>query len=123
MAVDKKALFLLRCALAFSFAYAAVQSFREPQNWIGWFPPFMLALSPFTPDTTLALFSVVELALAALLLSGKWGVPVAIVSGAMLLGIAMFNLGAIDIVFRDIALALAAFALAVLERRGNIASS
>lgn len=120
---NKLAPLLLRSAIAFSFAYAAIASLLSPENWVGWFPPFTFALSPFTSNTTLAVFSIFELALAAVLLSGKWGMYAATVSGLMLLGITVFNLGAMDIVFRDISLALAAFALAMLYSSHESSSS
>lgn len=64
----------------------------------------------------LTLFSVYEIILALWLLIGKQLFYAGLLSAATLIGIAAFNLGAIDIVFRDISLALSALALAVLTR-------
>ena len=33
--------FLLRVGIAFSFLYAAAQSFLNPSNWVGFFPVWM----------------------------------------------------------------------------------
>ena len=46
-----------------------------------------------------------------------------LISAATLLGIIVFNLGALDIVFRDIGLFFAALALAFLSRRTQLQMS
>ncbi|MBI3074975.1 MAG: hypothetical protein HYY92_02040 [Parcubacteria group bacterium] len=106
--------FLLRAGLAFSFAYAAVGAFLNSSAWIGFFPPFLLALFPET--LLLVGFGAGELALAVWLLSGVRTRPAALIATVALAGIALFNLSQMDIVFRDFALALAALALAELSK-------
>ncbi len=102
--------FLLRAGLAFSFFYAAIGGFTAPENWIGWLPEFVRS------EAMLAVFGAGELLLGFWLLSGLWGFWAGIVSGLALLGIVIFNTNAIIVVFRDLGLALAAFALAALSR-------
>src|SRR3989344_4625679 len=99
--------------LALMFMYAALSSFRSPNNWIGFFPSFVLDLIPST--ILLTSFSVIELIVAVWLISGKYTLYAALVSAAMLLGIVIFNLGVLDVVFRDVGLGFAAIALAVLH--------
>ena len=101
---------LLRVGLAFAFFYAAISGFLEPEQWIGWLPEFV------RNETTLIVFGVVELVMGFWLLSGLKTFWAAGISGFMLLGIVVFNLGAMLIVFRDVSLALAAFALAAISK-------
>jgi len=105
--------FLLRIALSFSFIYAGISGFMHPENWVGWLPAFVRNLSPFNEVLTLHVFSVLQIIIALWLLSGWLIFFVAIISGLLLIGIIIFNLGAMDIVFRDISLAVVAFALVI----------
>lgn len=106
-------LWLLRIALATMFLYAAISSFLQPSEWLGYLPSFVQAI--FDGELVLKLFSVVEIALAAWLLSGVYTRYAALVAGVMLLGITVSNFSLLAISFRDIGLALAAFALALLS--------
>ena len=116
MALPKEKLIslLLRLGLAFVFLYAAVASFLDSNSWIGFFPPFLQNLFPQT--LLLAGFSIFEIVLGLWLLSGWKIFYAAIVAVLALLGIIVFNLGAFDIVFRDVAILTSAAALAVLYR-------
>lgn len=111
----------LRLGLAFTLLYAAWSAFQNPLNWIGFLPSGIISLLPFqaTLQEILMAFSIVELGLAALLLWGKQLVPVSLVVAALLLGMVWFNLGALDILFRDIGLFFSSLALALLARRGK----
>jgi uncharacterized membrane protein YphA (DoxX/SURF4 family) len=101
---------LLRLGLATMFLYAAISSFVNPEDWVGYFPSFMKDIVP--ADTLLKLFSVYELALAGLLLTGVYVRYVALLCAATLIGIVVFNFSLFAISFRDIGLAFAALALA-----------
>ncbi len=108
------AMFLLRVALAIPFLYAAIASFLQPEAWVGFFPPWLL----FIPGSVLlTIFSLYELALAFWLLSGKQAYYAALLAALSLAGIIVFNLGALDIVFRDLGLLFAALALLFLSKR------
>ncbi len=111
MSQKQLASFLLRCAIASVFVYAAVASFLTPDNWIGFFPIFLRHL--FLQNILLGGFSVYELVLALWLLSGKYTFFAAIFSALTLSGVVIFNLDQLDIVFRDFAIILAAASLAV----------
>lgn len=108
----KLATYSLRFALAFVFFYAAYSSFVRPLDWIGYFPHFIRG---FIPDQLLLqMFSLGEILLALWIISG-WRVYLAsLLSAAALLGITVANLAVLDVTFRDVGLAAAAVALALL---------
>ena len=107
---------LLRVGLAFTLFYAALGSFLEPVNWIGFFPGFLFRLG-ISEGLVLGVFSLYEVALGLWLLWGKKVVYSALLSALTFLGIVVFNLGAMDIVFRDLGLFFAALSLAKLEKK------
>lgn len=105
-------LWLLRVGLAAMFLYAALSSFLQPTEWLGYLPGFVSSM--FDAELVLKLFSVVEIALAAWLLSGVYTRYAALLAAAMLIGITVSNFSLLAISFRDIGLAFAALALALL---------
>jgi hypothetical protein len=112
---------LLRVGIAFSFLYAAIQSFRDPVSWIGFFPVW---LQDFTGmfmeiETLLAMFSVVEIIVAIWILSGWRGLYSGFLGASMVAGIVVTNFAALDILFRDIPIVFSCLAYAFLSRRGN----
>ena len=109
---------LLRIGLAGTLAYAAISSFITPTSWIGYFPLFLVEFSSqFMPqEVLLGLFSLMELFLAAWLLSGFKSQYAGFCAAAVFGGILFFNLGALDLVFRDFGLFFAALALASLSK-------
>lgn len=106
-------LWLLRIGLATMFLYAAISSFLQPTEWLGYLPGFVSSI--FDAELVLKLFSVVEIALAAWLLSGVYTRYAALLAAVMLIGVTVSNFSLFAISFRDIGLALAAFALALLS--------
>jgi hypothetical protein len=106
---------LLRVGLAFTFLYAAFGSFAEPVNWIGFFPRFVFGFG-LPDELVLGAFSLYEIGLGLWLLWGKKAAWAALASGATLGGIVVFNIGAMDIVFRDVGLLFAALALAKISK-------
>lgn len=105
---------LLRLAIAFSFLYPPVAAFITPDSWIGYFPPFMQGI---LPDTILLHgFGLIEIIIGLWILSGKNIFIPSLIASVMLIAITAFNLGAFDVVFRDISLALAALALALMNK-------
>ncbi|HEX8762974.1 MAG TPA: DoxX family membrane protein [Candidatus Saccharimonadales bacterium] len=101
---------LLRLGLATVFIYAAVASFIDPNEWIGYLPS--LLTDHVDAKTILPFFSVFELTLAAWLLSGVYVRFAGLLAAAALIGIVVFNFSLFAISFRDIGLAFAALALA-----------
>jgi len=115
MSRNNTARLILRIGLAFAFAYAAIAGFLNPAAWIGFAPVW---LQQIVSDSVLTIgIGVVEIAIAALLLFLKRPFYPAIAAAVMLAGIVVFNLGALDIVFRDISLFAAAIALAILSKK------
>jgi len=112
---------LLRVGIAFSFLYAAVQSFRDPTSWIGFLPIWLEdAVAPFMGlEMVLMVFSVVEIIVAVWILSGWRGTLSGLVAAGMIGGIVGTNLGALDILFRDIPIFFAALAYALFSSRRN----
>ena len=114
--VDKDALvsFILRAGLAVVFFYAAVAAFLDPTSWIGFIPPWLRKIIP--TGTFLVMHSIYQLILGFWLLSNKKTFYAAVLSAFTILAIISFNIGALDIVFRDITILLSAVALAVLAK-------
>lgn len=108
-----RAQLLLRLGLATVFLYAAVSSFLSPNDWVGYLPQFVRTLLPATG--VLAVFSVVEIILAAWLLSGAYARLAGLVAAAMLAGIIVSNVKLLPISFRDIGLLFAALALVLMK--------
>ncbi len=107
--------FFLRVGLAVVFLYAAIASFLEPDNWVGFLPHFLKALFP--ARLLLGGFSVYEIILSFWLLSDKKIFPAAVLAALTLFFIIVPNLtpSLFDIVFRDVAILSSAIALAILE--------
>jgi hypothetical protein len=108
---------LLRAGLAFAFFYASISSFLTPNDWIGYFPLFLRNIVP--SQILLTMFSVIELLVAAWLLSGWRVAYAALLAAAMLGGIVVFNPTLLPITFRDISLVFAALGLYALETARN----
>ena len=109
--------FILRVALAVPFLFAAIDTTLQPEAWIGFMPLFLQNLFP--KALLLGGFSLYEAALSVWLLSGWKTKEAAALAAATLLAITMTNITALEIVFRDIGLLLAAVALGVLHHEKN----
>ncbi|MDO8407997.1 MAG: hypothetical protein Q7S95_02045 [bacterium] len=106
---------LLRLGLAFALLYPPYAALSDPVSWAAYFPHFVQVLS-VDKLVLLNAFGVVEVAIALWILSG-WRVrtPAALAT-LMLLGIVAFNLSQLDVLFRDLSLALVALALVLWPR-------
>lgn len=105
--------FFLRIGLAAVFLYAAISSFLNPLAWVGFFPLWLRDLIP--PKILIFSFSTYEILLSLWLFSSWKSFYVAIVSSLTLFAIIIGNLGALDIIFRDIAILFMAISLAILH--------
>lgn len=106
--------FLLRLAVAIAFIYPAVNALLDPYAWIGYFPVFM---KDIIPDMTLLyLFGALQAGIGLWILSGRKIFVPSLTAAALLLAIVVFNLGDLQILFRDVSIALAALALAIAHR-------
>ncbi|HSX28227.1 MAG TPA: DoxX family membrane protein [Candidatus Saccharimonadales bacterium] len=108
----KLAAMLLRIGLAVIFLYAAISSFVNPNDWVGYLPS--LLTDHVSATVALKFFSAYELLLVVWLLSGVYVRYVALLCVLTLGGIVTANFHLFVITFRDIALMFAAAALAVL---------
>lgn len=105
--------FILRVALAVPFLFAAVDTTLQPEAWIGFMPLLLQNLLP--KALLLGGFSLYEVVLSVWLLSGWKTKEAAVLAAATLLAITIANITALEIVFRDVGLLLAAVALGVLH--------
>ena len=103
----------LRIGIATTLIYAAIASFINPDAWIGFIPIFISKIIPAA--IFLKVYSVYEITLGLWVLSGKKAFYSASLSALTIFGIIIFNTGAFDIIFRDIAIFLAAVALAIMS--------
>lgn len=109
----KQASLFLRFGLGWTFIYAAISQYLNPQNWIGFYPDFLLPLAQ--QDWFVILRSSGEALFGLLIILGVYPFYLATAAMLALFGIVIFNLGQMDIVFRDIGLFFAALALAALN--------
>ena len=103
-----------RLGIGFVFFYSAISSFINPNAWIGFLPNFLSLIAP--KEIFLTIFSVFEIFLGLWLFSNKKIFHAAIISAITMFGVVIFNLGALDIVFRDIAILFSAVSLAILTK-------
>ncbi len=98
-------------AVAFAFLYPPFDALRNPDSWIGYFPSF---LHGYVPDLILLHgFGLVEIIIALWILSGRHIFWPSLAAFVMLCLIVLFNLPQMEILFRDVSIALIALALVV----------
>lgn len=102
---------ILRLGVAFAFIYAAVAGFVDSESWIGWFPKSVQDMLP--AETLLLIWGIVEIILGLWILSGKKIFVPSLVASLSLAGLILTNLGAMDIIFRDVTILAATVALAI----------
>ncbi len=111
---DQLPTLLLRGGLAFAFLYAATASFLHPTTFARYFPSFM----PGTwASDLLPAFALYEVVLSAMLLTNRFTYVASLFAAATLLGIVAANPDAFEVLFRNVAIACAALALALQDRQ------
>lgn len=113
---------VLRIGLAFSFLYPAVSAWFNPFAWIGYFPPFMMNLMQGHNMLLLHVFGVTEIIIALWLIFGRRIFVPSVLAAVYLLGIVVFNLSQMDVIFRDISIFAIAIALAMLHYKRTTVS-
>lgn len=109
---------LLRAGLAFVLSYAATSSFFHPETFARYFPSFM----PATWATELLpVFAVFEMLLAVGLMTDRFTYPASMVAGITMLAIIAVNPDVFNVLFRNVAIACGAFALALQSRQERAA--
>ena len=111
MSQERISFLVLRAGLAFCFIYAAISAQINPANWIGYFPPFAQSILP--QNILLLSWGSIEIILALWLLWGKHIFLPSLLLGLSLLGVVIFNLNQLDVLFRDISLALVCLSLSI----------
>jgi len=106
---------LLRSGLAIVFIYAAISSFLNPTNWIGFIPNFIELIIP--KETFLIIFSIFEILLGFGLLLDYKIYNLSIISSVTLFVILFGNISALDILFRDVAILFMSLTLVALSYR------
>jgi len=110
---NKKVEWLLRIGVAFAFLYPAISAVFNPFAWIGYFPTFLTALAGEHTDILLHFFGITEVIIALWILFGKRLFIPATIASVYLVGIIVFNIPQMDVIFRDISILAMSVALAV----------
>lgn len=108
---------VLRIAIAVSFLYPPLSALVDPYSWIGYFPQFLMELAGNHQMLMLHVFGIVEALLALWILFGKRVFIPSVIAAMMLFAIVLLNWNQMEVLFRDISIALAAIALALLNRK------
>ena len=122
MAFDRLADIILRAGVAFAFLYPAINALFEPYTWLGYFPQFIRVQAQALGIPELALlhvFGAVEVIIALSILSGWRVFWPSVVACAMLVAIVIFNWSEFPVTFRDLSIAAAALALALMHLPKN----
>ena len=104
----------LRVGLAFVFAYAATTSLVDREAAAVYFPPQLP--TDVVVQVLVPAFAVYEIVLATMLLTGRLAHLAAVLAAITLAGIVVVNADAFDVLFRNVAIACAALALAAQGR-------
>ncbi len=110
----------LRIGLAFVFLFAALSSLTDPATFVGYFPS---ALPSSWATALLPVFGIYELLLALALVAGRHTYQAALVAALTLVAITAANPDAFDVLFRNVAIACSAVALAAQTRPRPVAPS
>jgi hypothetical protein len=103
----------LRAGVAFAFLYPPVNALSDPNSWIGYYPAFLRA--NFTDTTLLISFGIIEVAIALWILSGWKIFYPSLIAAGILVVIVVLNLVQFQVLFRDLSIAAAALALAIIS--------
>ncbi|HEY4511690.1 MAG TPA: hypothetical protein VJH55_02515 [Candidatus Paceibacterota bacterium] len=108
--------FLLRLATALAFLYPAYAIHASPESWLSYIPPFVDNFK--IPQAMLtSLFTALHVIIGVWILSGKKIFIPSLIATLFLAGVVALNWDQIDILFRDLALALVALYLTIASRR------
>lgn len=119
--MSKTSSLLIRISLAFAFLYPAYGFWKHADAWIGYIPSFVkeatiLASMGISQNILLLLIGGFHVIIALWILSG-WRIFIpSLVIALFLISIVYFNQNQLNVLFRDISLALVALALAFSER-------
>ncbi len=105
--------FLLRFGVAFTFLFASISAFVNPDPWLSYFPSFMRDMVP----DSLLLFSwgIGEQIIGLWLLSGYRIFIPSVAASGLLLGIFIFDFHSLNITFRNVSILSTSIALAIMS--------
>lgn len=109
------AMWALRAGLAFAFLYPAVASLITPSDWVGFVPREVREI--FGAERFLLFFSFVEILIGVGILFLRRPMIPAVFAIGILSGVLVFNLGSLDLVFRDVSMIGMAAALIALTSK------
>lgn len=113
--MPKASSLLLRLSLAFAFLYPAYGLWQKPIGWVGYIPAFVKNVG-LSQETLVMAFIAIHLVIALWILSG-WRVLIpSLLAAAFLASNVYFNWNQLDVLFRDISLALVALSVAFHSR-------
>lgn len=105
---------LLRIGVAFAFLYPAISAIFNPYAWIAYFPPFLLGI---IPDLWLLhMFGIIEVFIALWIFSGRNIFVPSALAFVILASIILLNPAQMDVIFRDIPIALMALLLMLTNK-------
>ncbi len=105
--------FSLRVGLAIVFLYAGISALLNPTSWIGFIPSWLRDI--VSPKLFLPVHAVADILIGLWLMSGQKKIYASLLAGLSFFLIVIFNVGALDIIFRDVALLFSAIALIILH--------
>lgn len=105
--------FLLRFGVAFTFLYASISAFINPTPWLSYFPDFIRSMT--SDDILLATWGGGELIIGIWLLTGYRIFIPSVLSAGLMLGIFIFDLKSIHIIFRNVCILCTSIALAIIS--------
>ncbi len=114
---EKIEIIIARFGLAFPFIYAAVGSLLHPDFWIGFFPAFLS--NSISAGILIPAWAAIQIIVGVWLIFGKNILIPSIISAIMLVGIFIFNLKLLDIIFRDVSILATAIILVIYSYRNQ----
>jgi hypothetical protein len=105
--------FLLRFGVAFTFLYASISAFINPDPWLAYFPDIMRSL--VSDSILLMSWGTVELVIGLWLLSGYRIFIPSIAAAGLMLGVFMFDFASFHIIFRNVCILATSISLAIIS--------
>lgn len=105
--------FLLRFGVAFTFLYASISAFINPTPWLSYFPDFIRSM--LSDDILLITWGTGELVIGLWLLTGYRIFIPSILAAGLMLGIFIFDIKSMHIIFRNVCILCTSISLAIIS--------
>ncbi len=106
--------FLLRFGVAFTFLYASISAFINPDPWLAYFPGFLR--NTFSDSFLLSTWGTGELIIGIWLISGYHIFIPSALSAILMIGIFVFDSESLPITFRNVCILCTSLSLAIMTR-------